>query len=174
MRVVTKVLERNNLPISLATLACGDVDLSKALTEHSKIPLVSFTGSEKIGKIVGSVVQSRWGISSLYIRAESRASLNSRFLHRLGKLILELGGNNAVVVLPDANLELALRTVLFGAVGTAGQRCTSTRRLFLHKSIAEDFVEKLAKAYKQVRIGDPLEEGTLMGPGRLDRFLKQL
>lgn len=88
-------------------------------------------------------------------------------LRRLGKLILELGGNNAVVVLPDANLDLALRTVLFGAVGTAGQRCTSTRRLFLHESIAEDFVEKLAKAYKQVRIGDPLEEGTLMGPGEL-------
>ncbi|KAK9900146.1 NAD-aldehyde dehydrogenase [Cystobasidium minutum MCA 4210] len=141
MRIVTKVLQRNGLPTSLATLACGDVELSKALTQHPQIPLVSFTGSEKIGSIVGGVVQSR-----------------------LGRLILELGGNNAVVVLPDANLDLALRTVLFGAVGTAGQRCTSTRRLFLHESIAEDFVEKLAKAYKQVRIGDPLEEGTLMGP----------
>jgi aldehyde dehydrogenase family 7 protein A1 len=142
MKVVTKVLERNNLPLSLATLACGDVDLSKALVSHPQIPLVSFTGSEKIGSIVGGVVQSR-----------------------LGRLILELGGNNAVVVLPDANLDLAFRTVLFGAVGTAGQRCTSTRRLLLHEEIAEEFVEKLVKAYKQVRIGDPLEEGTLMGPG---------
>ena len=84
---------------------------------------------------------------------------------RLGRLILELGGNNAVVVLPDADLDLAVRTALFGAVGTAGQRCTTTRRLLLHESTADNFVEKLAKAYGQVRIGDPLAKGTLMGPG---------
>lgn len=140
-RIIADVLEKHKLPAGIATLACGDVELSKALTEHSKIPLVSFTGSEKIGKIVGGTVQSR-----------------------LGRLILELGGNNACVVLPDADQDLALRTVLFGAVGTAGQRCTTTRRLLLHKSIAEPFLEKLTRAYKQVRIGDPLSKGTLMGP----------
>jgi aldehyde dehydrogenase (NAD+) len=83
---------------------------------------------------------------------------------RLGRTILELGGNNGVIVEPDANLDLALRAVLFGAVGTAGQRCTTIRRLLLHKSIAAPFTERLKAAYAQIRIGDPLEAGTLMGP----------
>jgi aldehyde dehydrogenase (NAD+) len=83
---------------------------------------------------------------------------------RLGRTLLELGGNNAVIVMDDANEALALRGVLFGAVGTAGQRCTSTRRLILQKGIAGSFVEKLKRAYSQVRIGDPLDESTLMGP----------
>ena len=83
---------------------------------------------------------------------------------RLARTILELGGNNGVIVEPDANLDLALRAVLFGAVGTAGQRCTTIRRLFLHKSIAAGFIERLKAAYQQVRIGDPLDPATLMGP----------
>lgn len=83
---------------------------------------------------------------------------------RLGRTILELGGNNGVIVEPDANLDLALRAVLFGAVGTAGQRCTTIRRLLLHKSIAASFTERLKAAYAQIPIGDPLEAGTLMGP----------
>jgi aldehyde dehydrogenase (NAD+) len=83
---------------------------------------------------------------------------------RLGRTILELGGNNAIIVMDDANPELALRAILFGAVGTAGQRCTTTRRLILRKGIAKSLTERLAHAYGQVRIGDPLDDGTLMGP----------
>src|SRR5205085_1243619 len=83
---------------------------------------------------------------------------------RLGRSILELGGNNGIIVMNDANPDLVLRAVLFGAVGTAGQRCTTTRRLFLQRGIARRITEALAAAYRQVRIGDPIEEGTLMGP----------
>jgi len=83
---------------------------------------------------------------------------------RLGRCLLELGGNNAIIVEPDADLDLAIRGVAFGAVGTAGQRCTSTRRLFLHTSIAQEFTDRLVAAYKQVPIGDPMDSGTLMGP----------
>jgi aldehyde dehydrogenase (NAD+) len=83
---------------------------------------------------------------------------------RLGRTLLELGGNNGVIVLPDADLDLALRAVVFGAAGTAGQRCTTTRRLFLHRDIAADFTQRLVRAYGSIRIGDPLDEKTLMGP----------
>jgi len=83
---------------------------------------------------------------------------------RLGRTILELGGNNCIIVTPDADLEMAVRAILFGAVGTAGQRCTSTRRIIVHESIKATLVERLVAAYKQVTIGDPLKEGTLMGP----------
>ena len=102
---------------------------------------VSFTGSEAVGKIVGKAVQDRFG-----------------------KVLLELGGNNAVIVMPDADLSLALPSVLFSSVGTAGQRCTSTRRLYLHRSIADEFLDRLQKAYKTVRMGDPLVQNTLLGP----------
>lgn len=102
---------------------------------------MSFTGSEAVGRIVGKAVQDRFG-----------------------KVLLELGGNNAVIVMPDADLSLALPSVLFSSVGTAGQRCTSTRRLYLHRSIANEFLERLQKAYKTVRMGDPLAQGTLLGP----------
>jgi aldehyde dehydrogenase (NAD+) len=90
--------------------------------------------------------------------------VNKAVAGRLGRCLLELGGNNAIIVESSADLDLALRGILFGAVGTAGQRCTSTRRLFLHRSIAADLTDRLAAAYKQVRIGDPMVEGTLMGP----------
>jgi aldehyde dehydrogenase (NAD+) len=83
---------------------------------------------------------------------------------RFGKTILELGGNNAIIVTPNADLDMATRAILFGAVGTAGQRCTSTRRIIMHKSISKDLTQRLASAYKQVRIGDPLQADTLMGP----------
>ncbi|MBM3773657.1 MAG: aldehyde dehydrogenase family protein, partial [Acidobacteria bacterium] len=106
-----------------------------------RIPVISFTGSTRVGRHV----------------AESVA-------RRLGRTLLELGGNNGLIVMQDANLELALRAVLFGAVGTAGQRCTSTRRLFLERAIAPALTEALVNAYRQVRIGDPLEPTTLMGP----------
>jgi aldehyde dehydrogenase (NAD+) len=122
-------------------LACGATEIGQAMSKDKRLPLVSFTGSSAVGRIVGREVADRYG-----------------------KSILELGGNNAVVVMDDANLDNALRAVVFGAVGTAGQRCTSTRRVLLHESIADEFTEKMLKAYPTIRIGDPLDPDTLMGP----------
>jgi aldehyde dehydrogenase (NAD+) len=112
-----------------------------ALLNDPRLPLVSFTGSTAIGQHVATTVAGRFGRS-----------------------ILELGGNNAILVAEDADLDLTLRAVLFGAVGTAGQRCTSTRRIIVQESIAADFTSQLVSAYQQVRLGDPLEDATLMGP----------
>jgi aldehyde dehydrogenase (NAD+) len=109
--------------------------------EDRRVALISFTGSTEVGRRVGERVAAR-----------------------LGKSLLELGGNNAVIVDETANLDLAVPSIVFGAVGTAGQRCTSTRRVFAHKSIAAELEKRLIHAYRQVRIGDPLEAGTLMGP----------
>ncbi|RMH28007.1 MAG: aldehyde dehydrogenase family protein [Planctomycetota bacterium] len=106
-----------------------------------RYPLISATGSCRMGRRVGSVVAQR-----------------------LGRCLLELGGNNAVIVEPDADLDLALKSTVFGAVGTCGQRCTTSRRLYLHESIADEFVTRLASAYQTIRIGDPLSDGTLVGP----------
>lgn len=111
------------------------------LVNDPRVPLISATGSTGLGRRVGATVS-----------------------RRLGRSILELGGNNAVIVLDDADLSMALRAVLFGAVGTAGQRCTSTRRLILQKGIAAKFTAMLVEAYRQVRVGNPLEAGVLMGP----------
>jgi aldehyde dehydrogenase (NAD+) len=112
----------------------------RMIADH-RLPLISFTGSTAVGRHVAQVVAGRFGRS-----------------------ILELGGNNAIVVTEDARLDLALRAIVFGAVGTAGQRCTSTRRLIVHSSIVQDLTRKLAAAYAQVPIGDPIDSGTLMGP----------
>ena len=111
------------------------------MIKDERLPLISATGSTRVGKEVAQAVASRFGRS-----------------------ILELGGNNAIIVMDDANLELAVRAVLFAAVGTAGQRCTSLRRLIVHRAIADKVVDRLVDAYKQVPIGDPLVKGTLMGP----------
>ena len=111
------------------------------ILDDERLPLISFTGSSKVGRMVASRVAGRFG-----------------------KTLLELGGNNAIIVEPDANMELAIRGIVFGSVGTAGQRCTSTRRLLVHESCIDDVIEKLQAAYKQVTIGDPLEKSTLMGP----------
>jgi aldehyde dehydrogenase (NAD+) len=115
--------------------------IGKRLAADPRIPLVSATGSCAMGRSVAEVVG-----------------------RRLGRSILELGGNNAVTILDDADLDLAVSGVLFGAVGTAGQRCTSVRRVLVHREIEEVFLERLKKAYSQVSIGDPLQEGVLMGP----------
>jgi aldehyde dehydrogenase (NAD+) len=124
------------------SLAIGSgPDVGELLSADTRIPLVQATGSCRMGQRVAEVVASR-----------------------TGRAILELGGNNAVAVLDDADLDLALRAVVFGAVGTAGQRCTSTRRLILQRGIAARFVERLVRAYASVGIGDPLDERTLMGP----------
>jgi aldehyde dehydrogenase (NAD+) len=123
-------------------LVAGDVaDVGEPMLDDPRIPLVSATGSCRMGKIVGP-----------------------RVARRLGRTLLELGGNNAIIVRADAQLDLALRAVAFGAVGTAGQRCTSTRRVFLERSIADDFTARLASAYASIKIGHPLADDTLCGP----------
>jgi aldehyde dehydrogenase (NAD+) len=118
----------------------GSVVGDRMLSDE-RLPLISATGSTKVGRRVATAVADRFGRS-----------------------ILELGGNNAIIVMDDANLELAVRAILFAAVGTAGQRCTSLRRLIVHEAVADKLVDRLVDAYKQVPIGDPLENGTLMGP----------
>ena len=116
-------------------------EVGDTLLNDPRLPLISFTGSTAIGQHVSTTVASRFGRS-----------------------ILELGGNNAILVADDADLDLTLRAVVFGAVGTAGQRCTSTRRVIVQEDIADNFSQQLVAAYEQVRLGDPLEESTLMGP----------
>jgi len=116
-------------------------DVGELMLNDKRVPLVSFTGSTKVGQHVSEAVAKRFG-----------------------KTILELGGNNAIIVTANADLNMATRAILFGAVGTAGQRCTSTRRVIMQKSIAKDLTKRLVDAYQQVRIGDPLQHDTLMGP----------
>jgi len=126
----------------LFNLVIGDnQEVGERLINDPRLPLISFTGSVRTGRHVAQVVAQR-----------------------LGKTILELGGNNAIIVAEDANLDLAVRAILFGAVGTAGQRCTSTRRIIMQRNIAAELTARLVKAYQQVPIGDPLQTGTLMGP----------
>ena len=115
--------------------------VAEAMIDDARLPLISFTGSTEVGRHVAQ-----------------------RIAGRLGRSILELGGNNAIIVSDDAELDLAVPAIVFGAVGTAGQRCTSTRRIFVQRSIADALCERLVRAYAQVRIGDPLAEGTLVGP----------
>lgn len=139
--IVDPVLRANNAP-AIFNLVNGPRDpVGELLTHDRRIPLVSATGSCAMGRSVGQAVSQR-----------------------LGRTLLELGGNNAIVITEHADLDLALRGVLFGAVGTAGQRCTTTRRLFLHRSVAATVRERLVEAYSQVPVGDPLDAGTLMGP----------
>jgi aldehyde dehydrogenase (NAD+) len=122
-------------------LVVGGPEIGRSITADPRLPLVSFTGSIKTGREVAQTVAAR-----------------------LGRTILELGGNNAILVAPDADLDLAVRAIVFGAVGTAGQRCTTTRRLIVHRDVAGPLMKRLVAAYSQVLIGDPLQEGTLMGP----------
>ncbi|KAI0317811.1 NAD-aldehyde dehydrogenase [Amylostereum chailletii] len=140
-KIVAGVLEKNGLPGAIAGLVTGGKDVGEAVVESKSVDMVSFTGSEEVGRKVGKVVQSRFG-----------------------KVLLELGGNNASIIMPDADMSLAVPAVFFGAVGTAGQRCTSTRRLYLHRDIAPQFLERLQVLYKSVRPGDPLDTSTLLGP----------
>jgi len=126
-------------------IGSGSVVGEKLVNDHN-VPLISATGSTRMGKRIGEVVGSR-----------------------LGKVILELGGNNAIIVDETANMDLVVPAIAFGAVGTAGQRCTSTRRIFVHESIEKELTNKLLNAYKQVAIGDPLKPSTLMGP-LIDQF----
>jgi aldehyde dehydrogenase (NAD+) len=140
-KIANRVLARHGLK-GVFTLAIGRGDpVGEAMLNDARVPLVSFTGSTQVGRRVAQTVSQR-----------------------MGRTILELGGNNGIVVMNDANFDLALRAVLFGAVGTAGQRCTTTRRLFLQKGIAGRMTDALVRAYRQVAIGNPLDPHTLMGP----------
>ncbi|ELU06714.1 hypothetical protein CAPTEDRAFT_179534 [Capitella teleta] len=140
-KIIQKVLEDNNIPGAVCSLACGGADIGQAMSADERIPLVSFTGSCDVGNKVAIEVTKRFG-----------------------KHLLELGGNNALLVDESADLDMVVRGALFACVGTAGQRCTTTRRLILHEKVHDEVVEKLKKAYAQVKVGDPLDEGTLYGP----------
>lgn len=141
-KIAGLVLEESGLPEGILNLAVGGgKDIGERLVRDPRMRLISATGSVSMGRRVGQAV-----------------------MERLGRSLLELGGNNAVIVTPGADLELAVRAILFGAVGTSGQRCTTIRRAIVHGSVFDAFTEALVRAYGQVRIGNPLEEGTLMGP----------
>ncbi len=141
MHIFKEIIMANQLPEGLLTLINGDYRVGELMTKDPRVALVSATGSTRMGKAVGATVASR-----------------------LGKTILELGGNNAIIVTPEADLNMVLTAVVFGAVGTAGQRCTTTRRVIIHESIFDKFTKSLAKAYKQIQIGNPLDPNNHMGP----------
>jgi aldehyde dehydrogenase (NAD+) len=139
--IFAAVLKRNQLPEGISCLVNGDYKVGELISKDPRIALVSATGSTRMGKKVSVAVAERFG-----------------------KSLLELGGNNAIIVTPDADLRMTIIGSVFGAVGTAGQRCTSTRRLIIHKSVYEDVKTALIKAYKQLRIGNPLDEKNHVGP----------
>ncbi|WP_338355951.1 aldehyde dehydrogenase family protein [Yeosuana marina] len=139
--IAAEVFAKNNLPEGISCLINGDYKVGEFMTKDSRIPLISATGSIRMGKIVAQEVAKR-----------------------LGKSLLELGGNNAIIVTPDADIKMTVIGAVFGAVGTAGQRCTSTRRLIIHESIYDKVKTAVADAYKQLRIGNPLDENNHVGP----------
>ena len=140
-KIANEVFAANNVPEGVSSLVIGGADLGQLMTGDRRVPLVSATGSTRMGRAVGEAVAKR-----------------------LGKSLLELGGNNAIIITPSADLELVIPGVVFGAVGTSGQRCTSTRRLIIHDSIYDKVKDILAKAYEQITIGNPLDESNHMGP----------
>lgn len=140
-QIFRKVLQANQVPEGVVCLINGDFRVGEYMTKDSRVPLISATGSTRMGKAVGQTVAAR-----------------------LGRSLLELGGNNAIIITPSADLDLVLTGALFGAVGTCGQRCTTTRRLIIHESIYEAVKNKLVAAYRQLRIGNPLDEHNHVGP----------
>ena len=154
--IISEVLKKNDVPEGVLNLvATSSKYLGNDMFADVNIPLISFTGSTKIGRKVGELVGAR-----------------------LGRTILELGGNNAIIVTPDADMEMTLRAIVFGAVGTCGQRCTSTRRIIIHESIYETLKDKLVNVYKKINIGHSLDPSTLVGPlidkGASDTFMKAI
>jgi aldehyde dehydrogenase (NAD+) len=139
--IIAEVLKENDMPEGISCLVNGDYKVGEMMTKDSRVPLVSATGSIRMGKIVGQEVASR-----------------------LGKSILELGGNNAMIISKEADLKMTLIGAVFGAVGTAGQRCTSTRRLIIHEDIYDELIGKMKDAYAQLSIGNPLDEKNHVGP----------
>lgn len=151
--IISEVLRENNLPEGIFCLVNGDYKVGEWLSEDTRIPLVSATGSTRMGRAVGIKVAER-----------------------MGRSLLELGGNNAIIVSKNADLDMAVRAIVFGAVGTAGQRCTTTRRLIIHESIYEELTARLVKIYQGITIGHPLVAGNLVGPlidkDAVDMYLK--
>uniref|UniRef100_A0A7E4VCB3 aldehyde dehydrogenase (NAD(+)) n=1 Tax=Panagrellus redivivus TaxID=6233 RepID=A0A7E4VCB3_PANRE len=142
-RLLEEVLRKNDINPALCSLICGEGDVGQSLAKDPRVNLLSFTGSTEVGRIVGQQVQARFG-----------------------KHLLELGGNNAIIVMDDADLDMVVPALVFASVGTAGQRCTTTRRVIVHEAVHDEVVDRMIKAYKQIenRIGDPLDAGTLIGP----------
>lgn len=153
--IVNEVFARNQVPDGVSTIVNGGREVGEWMANDDRIALVSATGSTRMGKAVGAAVGAR-----------------------LGRSLLELGGNNAIIVSDKADLDMALRAALFGAVGTAGQRCTTTRRLIIHQVVYEQMKQKLVSAYGQLKIGDPLDESNHMGPlidtAAVDQYLHAL
>jgi aldehyde dehydrogenase (NAD+) len=140
-RLLQQVLKENNLPEGIFNLIIGDYRIGELMSQDNKVPLISATGSTGMGKKVGAAVGAR-----------------------LGRSLLELGGNNAIIITEHANLDMALRAAVFGAVGTCGQRCTSTRRLIVQDAVYDKFKAMLLAVYPQLPIGNPIENNTLIGP----------
>lgn len=136
-----EVAKENNLPEGISCLVNGDYKVGELMTTDDRLPLISATGSTRMGRIVGQKVAARFG-----------------------KSLLELGGNNAIIISKEADLQITIIGALFGAVGTCGQRCTSTRRLIIHESVYDEVTKKLAGAYTQLKIGNPLDESKHVGP----------
>ncbi len=139
--IISEVFARNDVPEGVSCLVIGGREVGEWMASDSRIPLVSATGSTRMGKAVGAAVGAR-----------------------LGRALLELGGNNAIIISKNADIDMAIRGALFGAVGTAGQRCTTTRRLIIHEDVYDNVKQKLATAYSQLRIGNPLDEHNHVGP----------
>ncbi|HMX37248.1 MAG TPA: aldehyde dehydrogenase family protein [Ferruginibacter sp.] len=139
--IIAPVFKKNNVPEGVSTIICGGRNVGEWMSHDTRIPLVSATGSTRMGKAVGAAVGQR-----------------------LGRSLLELGGNNAIIITENADLDMALIGATFGAVGTAGQRCTSTRRLIIHEKVYNKFRDKLVNAYKQLKIGNPLDQKNHVGP----------
>jgi len=140
-KILADILKANKLPEGISSIISGGAEVGAWMSEDERIPLISATGSTRMGKIVAATVAKR-----------------------LGKSLLELGGNNAIIVTPSSDLKMTIIGAMFGAVGTAGQRCTSTRRLIIHDSIYDQVKKALVDAYKQIKIGDPLDSNNHMGP----------
>ncbi|MFY9243820.1 MAG: aldehyde dehydrogenase family protein [Polaribacter sp.] len=139
--IIADILKENNLPEGISCIINGDYKVGEMMTSDSRIPLISATGSTRMGRIVGSKVAERFG-----------------------KSLLELGGNNAIIITPTADLKVVVPGAVFGAVGTCGQRCTSTRRLIIHESVYNKVKDAIVGAYKQIKIGNPLDEKNHVGP----------
>ena len=154
-KIVAEVFAKNNVPEGVCNVVIGERELGERISNDTRIPLVSATGSTRMGKAVGAAVGGR-----------------------LGRSLLELGGNNAIIISKDADLDMALIGCVFGAVGTAGQRCTTTRRLIIHEEVYDNFKNKLVAAYKQLRIGNPLDEKNHVGPlidkGAVEQYLQAI
>ena len=167
-KIVTSVLEKNGLPGGIVSLCQGGTEIGQALASDPRVKLVSFTGSTPVGKSVALTVQGN-NEKAFYNFAMFRNMyvLYNNFQYfseRFGKHLLELGGNNALIVDEDADLEMVVRSATFACVGTAGQRCTTLRRIILHEKVYDQVLERLKKAYASIfkRVGDPLEDGTLV------------